>query len=89
MQADGSEEKGDEKVMVADLALYKKLTIKSSSWVGHLKTILVHRGGHLSKPIFKSLNGLGVVRYFSYAIHYAKKETIFKDRIFYHKDNLL
>ena len=44
LQADGSEEKSYKKVMVTDLALYKKLTIKSSSWVGHLNAILVHGG---------------------------------------------
>ena len=66
LQADGSEEKSYKKVMVTDLALYKKLTIKSSSWVGHLNAILVHGGRNWNEPIFKSLNVLVVVTYFSY-----------------------
>lgn len=66
LQADGSEEKSYKKVMVTDLALYKKLTFKSSSWVGHLNAILVHGGRNWNEPIFKSLNVLVVVTYFSY-----------------------
>ena len=66
LQADGSEEKSYKKVMVTDLALCKKLTFKSSSWVGHLNAILVHGGRNWNEPIFKSLNVLVVVTYFSY-----------------------
>lgn len=44
----------------------KKLTFKSSSWVGHLNAILVHGGRNWNEPIFKSLNVLVVVTYFSY-----------------------
>lgn len=60
--------KGKEKVHFCKLTAQKKrlqlpillLTVKCSTWVGHLNIILALAGRNLNKLIFKSSSGWGV-----------------------------